>query len=460
VRRVGLVAVAVVAVALLTGGLAVVAAASAAKVPVRPIVATPIGLFEFPVQVVAPAGDSRRLFVVEKAGRVRVVLDGRVLAAPFLDLRDEVRAGNEPGLLSLAFSPGYARSGRFYVYLAGTDERTHLYEFRRSVRNPNRADTETRREVLSFEHPSSEHFGGQLLFGPDRRLYLGTGDGGLSEWQDKMRAQRSNDPNGKILRVNLATGAVRVVARGLRNPWRFDIDPETGGLYVGDAGEFVRESIDYAPRSALPGANFGWPCFEGNLPSERFPETMCPGARPPLYEYAREGGNCVVVGGVVVRDPRLQEFAGRYLFADYCLGEIQMLTVRGGELFARRSLRLYLPRITSFGSDAKGRVHLATSRGTVYRLDPSPDVRQQASRESRLRRSGKELFLASGCGTCHVLAAVDTGGTYGPNLDDRKPSRALLVDRITHGANDMPAFRGRLSAAEIQRIADFVAGNT
>ena len=136
--------------------------------------------------------------------------------------------GNEPGLLSMAFSPGYARNGLFYIYYSGTDKRTHLVEFRRSSSNPNRADLTTRREVLSFEHLSGEHFGGLLLFGPDHKLYLSTGDGGLNEWQDKMRAQRPNDPNGKILRVNTTTGATRVVARGLRNPWRYTIDARTG----------------------------------------------------------------------------------------------------------------------------------------------------------------------------------------------------------------------------------------
>ena len=131
--------------------------------------------------------------------------------------------------------------------------------------------------MLSFEHLSGEHFGGLLLFGPDGKLYLSTGDGGLNEWQDKMRAQRLNDPNGKILRVDPDHGATRVVARGLRNPWRYTIDPKTGDLYVGDVGEFVRESIKYAPAAKIQGTNFGWPCFEGNLPSTKFPASMCPG---------------------------------------------------------------------------------------------------------------------------------------------------------------------------------------
>jgi glucose/arabinose dehydrogenase len=428
-------------------------ASRTAKIPLRPLSATQIGSFDFPVHVTAPPGDTRRLFVVEKAGTIRVVRDGTALPTPFLDIRDEVAPGNEPGLLSLAFSPAYAENGLFYVYYAGTDRRTHLLELRRSTADPNRADPGTRREVLSFEHLSGEHFGGLLLFGPDRGLYLSTGDGGFTEWQDKMRAQRPSDPNGKILRVVVATGATRVIARGLRNPWRFTIDETTGDLYVGDAGELVRESIDYAPRSLLPGANFGWPCFEGGLAHERFPPRLCPKALPPLLEYAREGGNCSVIGGVVMHDPRLPAFDGRYVYADYCLGEVILLGVRDGKLATRRSTRIYLPGVTSFGKDAQGRVYAAIATGAVIRLDRNTAA---TARPENGLRSGEELFLASGCGSCHTLRAAGTVGGYGPNLDSAKPSRATVIDRVTWGRKAMPYFKGRLSEAEIEAVADFV----
>jgi glucose/arabinose dehydrogenase len=460
-RRAGAGACAIVLAATLAaaGLTASASGAGAGKVPARPVVAARIGTFAFPVHVTAPPGDVRRLFVVEKAGTIRVVRDGKQLDEPFLDLRGEVRRGNEPGLFSLAFRPDYARSGRLYVYFAGEDRRTHLVEFRRSAESPDRADPGTRREVLALDHPSGEHFGGLLLFGPDRRLYLSTGDGGLNEWQDKLRAQRLASPHGKILRVSTATGAVEVIARGLRNPWRFAIDEATGDLYVGDAGEFVRESIEYAPRAALPGANFGWPCYEGGLAHARYPPEECPGARPPLLEYAREGGNCSAIGGVVVRDRRLPRLAGRFLYADFCLGEVRIVGVERGKAAARGSLRLYLPGITSFGTDAAGRVYVATSRGPVYRLDPQPASGRRA-RGTPPRRSGRELFLASGCGTCHVLGAAGTVGTYGPDLDESRPSRALVVARVTWGRGAMPYFKGRLSAAEIGRVADFVARST
>ncbi len=429
------------------------ATTDAKPVPKREVQLKLVGKFDFPDYLTSPPGDTRRLFVVEKAGRIRVVLNGRKLATPFLDISSEVAPGNEPGLLSLAFSPGYARNGLFYIYFAGTDEHTHLLEFRRSASNPNKADLTTRREVLSFVHRSGEHFGGLLLFGPGAKLYLSTGDGGLNEWQDKMRAQRLNDPNGKILRVNPTTGATRVVARGLRNPWRYTIDPKTGGLYVGDVGEFVRESIKYAPAANVQGTNFGWPCFEGNLPSTKFPASMCPGRTLPLYEYAREGGNCSVVAGVVVHDPRLPLLGGRFLYADYCLGEVTVLRVKKGKLASRRSLHIYEPGIESFGTDALERVYITLASGAVYRLDPA---KAGSAKSAAAPATGKEIFLASGCGTCHGLAAANTVGTYGPNLDTAKPSRDLVIQRVTWGKGLMPSFKGRLTSRQINTVADFL----
>lgn len=443
------------AMAAAAGGARYTAAAGAAKAPPRLDYAlTTIGRFDAPVHVTAPPGDARRLFVVEKKGTIRVLLDGRVLPAPFLDITALVEStGNEEGLLSLAFPAGYAKSGLLYVYYVDRDENARLVEYRRSRADPNRADPGSGREILLVRLPSGEHYGGLLLFGPDRRLYLGIGDGGLNRLKDQMRAQRDGEVHGKLLTVNTRTGATRIVARGLRNPWRYWFDRETGDLYVGDVGEFVRESIEHVPAGRVQGANFGWPCFEGTLARPVYPAALCPGAVPPLYEYAREGGNCSVIGGIVVHDPRLPALAGRYIYSDLCLGELLTLTVRKGKLAGRSSLHLYRPTVTSFGEDARRRVYVATLRGPVYRLDP----RARPSGEAQ-PATGRELFLASGCGTCHTLASAGTAGTYGPNLDEAAPTRALVSDRVTAGKGAMPSFKGRLGVAEIRRLADFVAG--
>ena len=222
-----------------------------------------IGRFVAPTHVTAPPGDTRRLFVVEKAGRIRVVLDGRVLARPFLDLTALVKSdGGEQGLLSLAFAPDYATSGNFYVYYVDRDENARVVEYRRSAASANRADPATRREVLLVPG-FGEHYGGLLLFGPDGVLHLGVGDGGLEQNRDPLRAQRDGELHGKILSVDPTTGATEAWVKGLRNPWRYWVDATTQDLWVGDVGEYVRESIDYVPGPNVAGANLGWPCFEG-----------------------------------------------------------------------------------------------------------------------------------------------------------------------------------------------------
>ncbi len=414
-----------------------------------------IGRFVAPTHVTAPPGDTRRLFVVEKAGRIRVVLDGRVLARPFLDLTALVKSdGGEQGLLSLAFAPDYATSGNFYVYYVDRDENARVVEYRRSAASANRADPATRREVLLVPG-FGEHYGGLLLFGPDGVLHLGVGDGGLEQNRDPLRAQRDGELHGKILSVDPTTGATEAWVKGLRNPWRYWVDATTQDLWVGDVGEYVRESIDYVPGPNVAGANLGWPCFEGALARPEYPPELCPGARAPLLDYAREGGNCAVIAGVVVRDSRLPALTGRFLYADLCLGEVIAVAPRGDELASARSLRLYRPGITSFGQDARGRVYLTTISGPVYRLDPRGS--RGAATGARRPSSGRELYLAAGCGTCHSLTAAQTAGTYGPNLDDASPSRALVIERVTWGKGAMPSFKGRLTAPEIERLADFVS---
>ena len=445
--------------------------------PAKSVKLTRIGRFSSPVYVTAPPGDQRHLFVVEKPGTVRALVDGKPQQRPFLDLTGQVRwEGNEQGLLSLAFSPDYAASGRFYVDYVDLDGNEHVVEFRRSRSDPMRADPGTRRELLFVPRPSGEHYGGLLLFGPDGYLYLGLGDGGLTRDKDSMRAQRPSDLNGKILRIDprpTATDPYRIPpsnpyvgqagwrpeiwALGLRNPWRYWIDPKTSDLYIGDVGEYVRESIKYAPGPHAAGTNFGWPCYEGNLPSATFGPELCPGRVPALLEYAREGVNCAVIGGVVVRDPRLQALVGRYLYTDYCGGEIDSILVRRGRIVKR--VRLDLERragITSFGQDALGRVYLTTLTGDVFRLDP----RVKAAPPTEPILQGRSLFVSNGCGNCHTLAAAGGTGTVGPNLDLTKPSRELVIERVTKGTAVMPSFKDVLSQTQIEKIADFVVQAT
>jgi glucose/arabinose dehydrogenase len=347
---------------------------------------TRIGSFERPVLVTAPGGDARRLFVVEQAGTVRVVADGQTLPRPFLDIREDVKLTNEPGLLSIAFAPDYATSGRFYAFYnarVGSGD-IRISEFRRHPTDPELADRFTERILLTVVKPWENHNGGMLQFGPDGFLYASIGDGDSGVLNPPgVFAQRRDNLLGTIIRIDprgqpygippdnpylgVAGALPEIWAYGLRNPWRFWIDHESRTMYVGDAGNAQREEVDLLPLSE-PGANLGWPCFEGTAPFD--PTATCEAALPPLLEYAPGGGRCAIVGGVVVRDERLSELAGRYLYGDFCSGSLTAVAVADERVSESGDLGVVVPELTSFGVDALNRVYVTSLRGDVFRLDP------------------------------------------------------------------------------------------
>lgn len=328
---------------------------------------TLVGTFDAPTDLDAPSGDPERLFVVEQRGVVHVLVNGERRPEPFLDLRDRVRVNGEAGLLGIAFAPDYQASGLFYVYYNDRAGNVHLVEYRRSPDDGNRADPASARELLYQVKFAPNHNGGMLQFGPDGRLYLAVGDGGSgSGHKPGLFAQSPDSVFGKILRIDAATGAYEIWARGLRNPWRFWIDSLSGLVFIADVGQEAREEVDVVAIGGEP-VNFGWPCFEGTL---RFDESeTCADALAPLHEYAHGPGACSITGGVVVRDPRLPELAGAYLFADFCGSTVHAL--RMADATPAVSTLVDVPNAISFGVDGLDRVHVGTMAGTVYRLDPA-----------------------------------------------------------------------------------------
>ena len=349
---------------------------------------TRIGTFDRPVLVTAPAGDDR-LFVVEHSGAVRVVRDGETLPRPFVDLTPEVKFAAESGLLSIAFAPDYATSGLFYAFYNSTagNGDTRIVELRRHPTDPDLAEPFGERVLVTVEKPWENHNGGMLQFGPDGFLYASVGDGDSGVFNPPgFYAQRRDELLGDILRIDPRSGdpyaipadnpfvgvdGVRpeIWAYGLRNPWRFWIDHETGATFVADAGNQRREEVDLVRRGQA-GLNFGWPCFEGTLPFDT--AATCDGAVPPLLDYPRENGACAIVGGVVARDPRIPGLEGRFLYGDFCSGKITAVEVDDGRLVRSDELEVAVPRLSSFGVDASDRVYLTSTDGSVYRLDPSP----------------------------------------------------------------------------------------
>jgi glucose/arabinose dehydrogenase len=323
-----------------------------------------IGTFSSPTYLTAPTGDTHRVFVLEQAGTIRVVRDGKELATPFLDLRAQVSSGGERGLLGLAFAPDYATSGLFYVHFTGLDGDIHIQEFHRA--SADRADGGSRRELLRIEHSAfSNHNGGQLSFGPDGRLYDGIGDGG-SEGDPLRTAQDPNRPLGKILRFDPARENAQVFALGLRNPWRFSFDRANGDMTIADVGQDRYEEVDFVKWPTAAGRNYGWSVFEGR-------HSYNGGGTPanyvgPVLEHAHSQGWCSITGGYVVRDRALPSLYGRYVYGDYCNPALWSAKLAPGRATGDRPIGLRVPALSSFGEDARGRVYAVSLNGPVYRF--------------------------------------------------------------------------------------------
>jgi glucose/arabinose dehydrogenase len=346
-----------------------------------------IGSFDNPLYVTAPQGDSRRLFVVNQSGTIDEVLDGRKLDTPFLDISGRVSCCGERGLLSMAFAPDYASSGRFYVDYTDRSGDTRVVEYRRAS-GVERAAGSSARLVLLQRQPEENHNGGLVVFGPDRLLYIGLGDGGGANDRHGARgnAQNLGTMLGKILRIDPRASGRRayripasnpfvhrrgargeIYAYGLRNPWRFSFDRATGDIAIGDVGQNAFEEIDFARRGKARGANYGWRVFEGNRRS--YPGERARNAVKPVITYRTgSGGTCAVTGGYVVRDRGLPSLLGSYVYGDYCAGFVRSARLRAGGAGQKRSLALHVPQLSSFGEDAAGRIYATSLDGPVYRL--------------------------------------------------------------------------------------------
>jgi glucose/arabinose dehydrogenase len=343
--------------------------------------------FDAPLYLTSPPGDARRQFVVEQGGRVMVVRDGRKLRTPFLDIRGQVTAGGEQGLLSIEFAPDYAQSGLFYVYFTDNSGQQRIVEYRR--RDADHADPGSARLVLRMADSEVNHNGGLLLFGPDDLMYVGTGDGGGSGDQHGRRgnAQNLGSLLGKILRIDPRAGGGRpyqvpaanpfvgragargeVYAYGLRNPWRFSFDRKTGDLSIGDVGQNAWEEIDFVRRGEGRGANFGWRPFEGR--ARYAAGESAPGAVGPVIVRSHAAGNCSITGGVVVRDRALAGLRGRYVFGDFCKGRIESARLSPGRARGVRRTSLHVSSLSSFGEDDQGHVYAMSLDGPVYRIVP------------------------------------------------------------------------------------------
>lgn len=318
--------------------------------------------FSQPVFVTGAKGEAGRLYVVEQGGSIHVLERGKRRAAPFLDIRSQVRAGGEQGLLGLAFHPSYPRVRRLYVQYTATNGDTRVVEYRS---NGSRAFAP--RQLFSSRDPYGNHNGGMLAFGRDGRLYFTMGDGGAGG-DPENRSQNMKSLFGKLLSLNVATKGLRIEALGLRNAWRFSFDRANGDLYIGDVGQGDVEEIDYVPARSPGLENYGWDVYEG---SRKF-EDKAPGPGKivfPIAEYSLAGDNCAVTGGYVYRGSRAT-LRGRYVYGDYCSGNVWSLKVVGGKATGLRREAFKISSLTSFGEDVAGELYAVSHGGTIYRLTP------------------------------------------------------------------------------------------
>lgn len=328
------------------------------------------------------AGDgSDRLYVLEQPGRIRLLENGILSTAPFLDLTDRVLMDDtERGLLGLAFHPDYRRNGRLFVnYTRRPDGATVVAEYRRG-RSPEMASRDEQ-VLLVILQPESNHNGGMIAFGPDGYLYIGMGDGGA--WGDPgNRAQNLDELLGKILRIDVDYGNAyaipadnpyakeggrpEIYALGMRNPWRFSFDRESGGLWVADVGQKKWEEVDLVTR----GGNYGWRVMEGAHCYN--PAVACPteGLALPVTEYGHEGGRCSIIGGYVYRGRAIRALRGTYVYGDFCSGEVFAFRPSSEGGAAPVVLLKTGFRISSFGEDGTGELYVVDLSGGIHRLVP------------------------------------------------------------------------------------------
>ena len=344
---------------------------------------------------VTHAGDgSGRLFVVEQVGRIRIVKDGVLFAAPFLDIRSLVASGGERGLLSVAFHPQYETNGMFIVDYtrsgSGADVGdTVIARYKVSAVDSHIADPASAEVLLVIDQPQGNHNGGLVTFGPDGMLYVGSGDGGNAADVGPGHAPEGNGQNlethlGKILRIDVtapgpykvpsdnpnlgSTAKKEIWAYGMRNPWRFSFDRATGDLYVGDVGQNAWEEIDHQPKASKGGENYGWPVWEGTHLHR--PGTALVGDTKPVAEYSITGDHCSVTGGYVYRGTKIPALQGFYVVGDYCTGHLWTL-VKLNDAWSLAPLMDTSYSISSFGEDESGELYLVNHGGAVYRFDPA-----------------------------------------------------------------------------------------
>jgi glucose/arabinose dehydrogenase len=429
---------------------------------------TPLRGFSSPVGIGHAGDGSGRLFVVEQGGRIRLVRNGVIQPAPFLDISTRISAGGERGLLGLAFPQDYARKGYFYVNYTNPAGDTVISRFRRSASNADAADPASEQLILTVAQPFSNHNGGQLAFSPvDRMLYVGMGDGG-SAGDPGNRAQNPAELLGKILRLDTESGRPytytspssnpfittagfrpEIWALGVRNPWRFSFDRSTFDLFIADVGQGTWEEIDFQPASSGGGENYGWRIMEGTHCFNPNPCSMA-GLTLPVVEYNHSAGDCSVTGGYVYRASTYPRMQGLYFYGDFCSGRIWSLR-RDGSSWQNTLLLDTSIQISAFGEDEAGNLYVASyGGGDIYPLvDNGPALPPTFTPTPEIKFGSPSGVVPESVGTVFV-----------PVLRSGDSTVDIYVDYATNDAaassrKDYTAARGTLHFAPGETLKQF-----
>ncbi|MBO3676066.1 sorbosone dehydrogenase family protein [Streptomyces sp. NEAU-YJ-81] len=323
------------------------------------------------------AGPGDTVWIAERPGTVRV-LDDQGLGAPVLDISDETTTDGERGLLGIAFDKEFAH---FYISFTNLEGTSTVDEF---AMRDGKIQPDTRRTVLTQTQPYSNHNGGDIKFGPDGYLYIALGDGGAGG-DPHGNGQNLDTLLGKLLRIDPSGGEPYAIppdnpfvddpnakdeiwAYGLRNPWRFSFDADTGDLLIGDVGQNDWEEIDWAPANSKGGENYGWSQMEGTHPFRGGTEPA--NHVPPIHEYDRTNLGCSVTGGYVYRGNAIPDLKGQYVFSDYCDGTVRSLQMENGKVTGVNDLGVNGGEVISFVQGGSGELYVLAIGGSVSRIDP------------------------------------------------------------------------------------------
>ena len=369
--------------------------------------------YKKPVFITSYPNNAKLLYIVEQAGLVKIINDGKKLSRPFFDINKRVvnpnRPGDERGLLGFAFHPNHTNNGKFYINYMDNDGNTIVSEF--STNSELRANHKSERIILKLKQPYGNHNGGDIQFGPDGYLYISIGDGGKAG--DPLNAgQDLSSLFGKIIRIDIEQKPYgipksnpffgqkdkreEIWAWGLRNVWRFSFDKQTGDKYLADVGQNKWEEVNFEPASSKGGLNYGWRIMEANHCYD--PKENCPteGLIKPIIEYPNDANHpafafriieelsfsetdvegCSVTGGYVYRGKKIKSMQGQYIFGDYCSGNIWTLKVVNGKAinFKNRTEEInigggeFTTYISSFGQDSDGEIYIIDYNGGIYKL--------------------------------------------------------------------------------------------